>query len=74
MLSRTEKTSKDLWLNVKPLVRKHESDDGCLIFDDRIIEKNYTDENDLICWHYDHSKGRSVKGINLLTAFYHTQG
>jgi hypothetical protein len=74
MLSSTEKKSKDLWLNVKPLVRKHESDDGCLIFDDSIIEKNYTDENDLICWHYDHSKGRSVKGINLLTAFYHTQG
>jgi hypothetical protein len=74
MLSSTEKTSKDLWLNVKPLVRKYENDDSCLSIDDCIIEKLYTDENDLICWHYDHSKGRSVKGINLLTAFYHTQG
>ena len=36
------------------------------------MEKPYTDESDLICWHYDHSKGRSVKGINILTAFYHS--
>ncbi|MHC6203275.1 transposase [Breznakiellaceae bacterium SP9] len=28
------------------------------------------DENDIICWHWEHSKGRSVKGMNLLTAFY----
>jgi hypothetical protein len=44
-----------------------------LIFDDCIIEKAYTDENDLICWHWDHSKGRNIKGINLLSAFYHTR-
>ena len=73
MLSNAEKTSKDLWLNVKPLVRQYENDDGCLSIDDCIIEKSCTDENDLICWHYDHSKGRSVKGINLLTAYYYTQ-
>ncbi|QGP49676.1 hypothetical protein PsalN5692_01128 [Piscirickettsia salmonis] len=24
--------------------------------------------NDIIAWHYDHSKGRTVKGINILTA------
>ncbi len=73
MLSKPVRDAKDLWLMTKPLVRSHETDDGCLIFDDTIIEKEYTDESDLICWHYDHSKGRSVKGINLLTAFYHTQ-
>jgi hypothetical protein len=28
------------------------------------------DENEIICWHYDHSKGRNVKGMNILTAFY----
>jgi len=37
-----------------------------LIFDDTIIEKAFTDENDLISWHWDHSKHRSMKGINLL--------
>jgi len=25
-----------------------------------------------MCWHYDHCKGRSVKGINLLNALYHS--
>jgi hypothetical protein len=38
-----------------------------------IVSKSYTDENDMICWHWDHSKNRNEKGINLLTAFYHTQ-
>ena len=74
LLSKNDFNSKSLWLNVKPLVRKHESLDACLIFDDSIIEKPFTDENALICWHWDHSKGRSIKGINLLSAFYHTQG
>ena len=27
----------------------------------------------MISWHWDHSKNRNEKGINLLTAFYHTQ-
>jgi len=72
-LSGNEFTSKTLWQKVKPLVRKHETEDACLIFDDVIIEKPYTDENEMICWHFDHSKGRTVKGINMLNAFYHTQ-
>jgi hypothetical protein len=73
LLSGSSFHSKDLWHEVKSLVRSHESDDACLIFDDTIVSKPYTDENDLICWHWDHSKSRNEKGINLLTAFYHTQ-
>ena len=73
MLSKPAKGSKDLWLSAKPLVRRHESEDACLIFDDSIIEKPHTDESDLVCWHYDHTKNCSVKGINLLSAFYHSQ-
>jgi hypothetical protein len=73
MLSSSQKTSKDLWLSVKPLVSKHENDNACLIFDDSIIEKQYTDSSELICWHWDHSKGRNIKGINLLSAFYYTE-
>ena len=72
-LSQSTYDSKSLWLKVKPLVRSHESSEGCLIFDDMVQEKEYTDESDLICWHYDHSVGRSVKGINLLSAFYVSQ-
>lgn len=47
------------------------SDEGFLIFDDTIIEKQWTDENEIICYHFDHSKGRSVKGINFLNLIYH---
>jgi hypothetical protein len=72
LLSNSDFTSKTLWQTVKPLVRLHQAEDACLIFDDVIIEKAHTDENDLICWHWDHSKKRNVKGINVLNAFYHT--
>jgi hypothetical protein len=55
------------------LSREHQNSNACLIFDDSVIEKAFTDENDLICWHWDHSKGRNIKGINLLSAFYYSQ-
>jgi hypothetical protein len=71
-LSEREYTSKDLWREVKSAVRQIEADDGVLIFDDTISEKMWTDENEVVCWHYDHSKGRTVKGINLLNALYHS--
>jgi hypothetical protein len=70
-LSGEEQTSKDLWLQVKATVRKVEREDGVLIFDDTIQEKPYTDENEVMCWHYDHSKGRAVQGFNLLNCLYH---
>jgi hypothetical protein len=69
-LSGEELKSGTLWQKVEPLLREYENPDGCLIFDDTIIEKQYMDENDLICWYWDHSKGRNVKGINILSAFY----
>jgi len=72
-LSEREYTSKDLWLEVKSTVRKIESEEGVLIFDDTIEEKAWTDENDIMCWHYDHVSGRTVKGINLLNALYHSR-
>lgn len=71
-LSEQVKTSADLWSVVKPQVRMYQRVDGMLIIDDSISEKPYTDENDIICWHHDHAKGRSVKGINFLTSLYRT--
>jgi len=67
------KTSADLWQIVKPHVRKIEGENGVAIVDDSIAEKPYTDENDIICWHYDHSQQRAVKGINFVTCLYHNQ-
>ena len=71
-LGTEEFDAKSLWKRVKPLVRKYERDDGVLIVDDTIEEKPYTDESELVCWHYDHSKGRAVKGINLVNVLYQT--
>lgn len=73
LLSSKSWDSRDLWLTVKKLVRAHESEDACLIFDDTVIEKPHTDESELVCWHFDHSKNRLVKGINFLSTFYHSQ-
>ena len=55
-----EQNSADLWRVAKPHVRKIESKEGVMIVDDSIAEKPYTDKNDIICWHSDHSKQRSV--------------
>jgi hypothetical protein len=72
-LNAPTKTSADLWQFVKPLVRQVQREDGVLIIDDSIEEKSYSDESELICWHWDHTVGRSVKGINLLTCLYYSQ-
>ena len=73
-LAGPQKTASDLWQTVKALVRDVQSESGVLIIDDSIEEKPYTDENDIVCWHYDHSKDRVLKGINFLTALYSSQG
>ena len=73
-LAGERQTSADFWRIAKPHVRKIESKDGVAIVDDSIAEKPYTDENDIICWHYDHSQQRTVKGINFVTCLYYSQG
>jgi hypothetical protein len=70
-LSQQDLTSKELWKVIKKTAREIESEEGVLIFDDTIQEKPHSKENDLICWHYDHTVGRSVKGINLLNCLYY---
>src|SRR5438045_89700 len=72
-LAEEKRTAADLWRIVKSQVRASESAEGVLIIDDSIAEKPYTDENDIICWHYDHTTGSNVKGINFVTALYHSQ-
>jgi hypothetical protein len=73
-LSHQELTDKDLWKIVKPHLRRIQSDVGVLILDDSIEEKPYTDKSELICTHFDHVTNRYVKGINLLSCLYLSQG
>jgi hypothetical protein len=73
-LSNGDYTSKELWQIVKKDVRAIEEEDGVIIFDDTVQEKRYSKESDLICWHYDHTFNRNIKGINLLSCVYYANG
>ena len=66
-LSQAEYTSKELWHQVKSVVRTIEREDGVLIFDDTIQQKPHTDENELICWHFEY---KPLGGLNLLNCIY----
>jgi DDE superfamily endonuclease len=69
-LSSKNYSSSDLWRFAKSPYKSIEEENGVLIIDDSIEEKPYTDENELIAWHFSHTKKRSVKGINFVTAMY----
>ena len=73
-LAREDFDARALWQLVKPLVREVRKADGVLIIDDTVEEKPYTDESELVCWHYDHSQGRSVKGVNIVNVLYEAGG
>lgn len=64
---------KTYWQTIKPLVRTIETEEGLLLIDDTLEEKPYTAENELICYHYDHSQNRMVKGVNIVNFVYHSQ-
>jgi DDE superfamily endonuclease len=70
MLGKREFSQQDYWKAIKGIVRRVESLDGVLKIDDTIEEKPHSTENSIICWHYDHSKDRNVKGINILNFVY----
>jgi hypothetical protein len=72
-LAKAPHSSADLWQIVKPHIRQIESAEGVLIIDDSIEEKPSSDENEIVCWHYDHTKGSNVKGINFMSAVYHNR-
>lgn len=65
--------SKDYWRCIKRLVRQVEHPDAVLKIDDTIEEKPHSTENEVITWHWDHSKkpkAGHVKGINILNFLY----
>lgn len=69
-LSADDYDSRNLWRLVKSALREIESGDGVLVFDDTVEEKLYTDENDVIAWHFDHTFGRNIKGVNIISCAY----
>jgi len=72
-LSGDELADKDLWKITKPHIRRIQAPDAVLILDDTVEEKLYSDQSELINWHFDHTVSKAVKGINLLSALYFSQ-
>src|SRR5680860_227110 len=68
--------SKFLWKKAKVYIQEmaQSRETMFLSFDDSIEEKGYTDESELNSWHFDHALGRSVKGVNFLTALAEVGG
>lgn len=70
MLAQPELSQQKFWKQVKKVIRQVESECGVISVDDSIEDKPHSTENELISWHYDHSVGKSVKGINFVTFTY----
>lgn len=65
--------SSVIWKSAKKFIRsliKFEDESGVISVDDSIVEKAHTDENAMICYHWDHSLQRHVKGINFISLMY----
>ena len=71
LLSNNDFTSRDFCFYVKPIVRQVECSGGVLIFADTFQEKQFSKENALNTWHFDHTKNPIFKGINLPNAHDH---
>jgi len=70
MLAQPELDQKVYWKSIKKTVRRIEIDDGVISIDDFIEHKPHSSENELVCYHYDHTSGKSVKGINIVSFTY----
>ncbi len=68
--------SKFLWKQAKVYIQELTRSQYTIVlsFDDSIQEKQYTDESELNCWHYDDVFNRSVKGVNFLTELVEVRG
>lgn len=70
MLAQDPLEQKKYWQIIKPTIRSIEKEDGLISIDDTISNKPYSTENELVTWHYDHTTGTNVKGINIVTFTY----
>ena len=62
-----------VWKSAKSFLRSlvdFTDQSGVISVDDSIVEKAHTDENAMICYHWDHSLNRHVKGINFISLLY----
>jgi hypothetical protein len=69
-LSQPHQIGQTLWKTVKPLVRKHQTEQGLLLVDDSLAHKPHSQENGLVSTYFDHTSHEYVKAINFLTLLY----
>ncbi len=60
-LSQDTFCQKDYWHLIKSFVRNTANANSVLAVDDFLQEKPYTKESSLVCYHFDHRVGRSIK-------------
>jgi hypothetical protein len=70
MLGNRQFSQKEYWQAIKPIIRRTQTPRGIIKIDDTIEEKPHSTENAIISWHWDHSKKRNVKGINIINFEY----
>ena len=59
LLDSTLDDDKRSWKSIKPFLRDYENEEsGCIIIDDMLMHKPWTNVNDVVCWHYDHVSQR----------------
>jgi DDE superfamily endonuclease len=69
-LADRELTSKDYWKLVKPIIREIQDENASLSVDDLIVEKPHSEESGVIAYYFDHTQGRTVKGMNIVDVTY----
>jgi hypothetical protein len=55
-LKQPHQIGQTLWKTVKPLVRKHQTDQGLLLVDDSLLHKPHSQENGLVSTYFDHTR------------------
>ena len=68
MLTRPEMTLRHWWRKVKPEVQKIERTDGVIVVDNTIVEKVYTDEDEIIDRH--NANRNDVKSAAIFLVIY----
>ena len=65
-LAQRDLDQKAFWKEIKSFVRQIEGEEAWISIDDVIVDKPHSTENEIISYHFDHTKGKSVKGINIV--------
>lgn len=61
-------TASDVWKNVSKIIEVDES--GFILFDDSVLDKNYSYDIEIVKWQYSGNAHKVIKGIGLVNCVY----